>query len=359
MIRHILKKTLYSILVVFGVISLIFALFNLIPGDPARMVMGQHTDSASLEAARRDMGLDLPKSMQFFKYLNDISPISIDLPNQPRSPFHLDTSIYGKIHSVIAIGNLEIVLKAPYLRRSYQSKQPVATIIARTLPNTLVLALSAIIIATVIGILLGIVAAFTQNSAIDKSLLTLSALGMSLPSFFAAIVIGWIFAYLLGDFTGLNLTGNLWVIDDLGESVHLELKNLILPSVTLGIRPLSVILQLTRSSTIETMEQDYIRTARAKGLNQRKIILNHILRNSLNPVITAISGWFASLMAGVIFIEYIFGWKGLGYIMVNALNSYDVPLVIGCVITIAVIFSIINLLVDIGYSMLDPRIKFS
>ena len=180
-----------------------------------------------------------------------------------------------------------------------------------------------------------------------------------MPSFFAAILIGWFFAYILGDLTNLNLTGNLYEIDDYGEGMKLQLKNLILPAFTLGIRPLAVVTQLSRSSMLEVLNQDYIRTARAKGLKFSRIILKHALKNSLNPVITAISGWFASLMAGVIFVEYIFGWRGLGYVMVDALNNYDLPLVMGCVITIAVIFIFINIIVDIMYSILDPRIQFS
>jgi peptide/nickel transport system permease protein len=204
---------------------------------------------------------------------------------------------------------------------------------------------------------MGVLAAIFKDTFWDRLLLVNSALGMALPSFFAAILIGWLFAIVLGKFTGLSLTGNLWEVDDLGEGVHLRLQNLILPALTLGLRPLGVITQLMRSSLLETLSQDYIRTAKAKGLNKRAIIFRHALRNSLNPVVTSISGWFASMMAGVIFVEYIFSWKGLGYIMVNALNSYDVPLVVGCVLTIAVIFSLVNLLVDIIYGILDPRVR--
>jgi peptide/nickel transport system permease protein len=250
-----------------------------------------------------------------------------------------------------------IFLKVPYLRRSYQSRQPVSEIISNTLPNTFYLALAAIVFATIFGISMGVLAAIFKDTFWDRLLLVNSALGMALPSFFAAILIGWLFAIVLGKFTGLSLTGNLWEVDDLGEGVHLRLQNLILPALTLGLRPLGVITQLMRSSLLETLSQDYIRTAKAKGLNKRAIIFRHALRNSLNPVVTSISGWFASMMAGVIFVEYIFSWKGLGYIMVNALNSYDVPLVVGCVLTIAVIFSLVNLLVDIIYGILDPRVR--
>lgn len=342
----------------FGVVSLIFLLFNMIPGDPARMVMGQRTDSASLAAARHDLGLDKPLGYQYLKYLNDFSPISIHNPSNPDSYIYLDKTLYTGAISLMSFGKSRVlVLKAPYLRRSYQSKKTVTSIVSETLPNTFILALTSMIFATIVGIFLGIIAAIKKDSIFDKSALIFSAFGMSLPSFFAAILIGWIFAFLLGKYTGLNLTGNLWVVDDFGEGIHLQLKNLILPTLTLGLRPLSVITQLTRSSMLETLSQDYIRTAKAKGLKFSTIIRKHALKNSLNPVITAVSGWFASLMAGVIFVEYIFGWKGLGYVMVSALNSYDVPLVIGCVVSLSLIFVVINLLVDILYSILDPRVK--
>ncbi|MFC2090272.1 ABC transporter permease, partial [Bacteroidota bacterium] len=191
----------------------------------------------------------------------------------------------------------------------------------------------------------------------DRIVLIVSTIGISLPSFFTAILFGWFFAFVLGDLTHLNLTGNIYEIDDLGEGKVLVLKNLILPALTLGIRPLSVFIQLSRNSMLDVLGQDYIRTARAKGLHYTRIITHHALRNALNPVITAVSGWFASLMAGVVFVEYIFGWKGLGYLIVNALNMYDMPVVLGAVITIAAFFVLINILVDIIYAILDPKIR--
>jgi peptide/nickel transport system permease protein len=213
--------------------------------------------------------------------------------------------------------------------------------------------------ATIAGIITGIFAALKKGSFFDNVALLVTSVGMSLPSFFAAILIGWIFAFLLGKYTGLNLTGNLWEYNNYGDGPVLMLKNLILPALTLGIRPLSVIMQLSRNSMLDVLSQDYIRTAKAKGLSDKAMILNHALRNMMNPVITAISGWFASLLAGVVFIEYVFGWKGLGYVIVTALNNYDFPLVMGCVLMISFIFVIINIIVDILYGLLDPRIRIS
>ncbi len=354
----LIKKALYSILIVWGVLSLVFVLFNLIPGDPARMMMGQRTDEASLNAIRKDLGLDKPLVFQYLKYINDLSPVSLHNSRNEKSYIYLNPSDYNVFATIGITGSRVIAFKFPYLRRSYQSGKSVSAIIANTIPNTFVLAFSSMAFATLLGVFFGIISALKQNSWIDRSLMLLSALGMSLPSFFAAIIFGWVFAFLLGDYTGLNLTGNLWEIDDFGEGSTLKLQNLILPAFTLGIRPLAVVTQLARGSMLEVLSNDYIRTAKAKGLKFTSVIWRHALKNSLNPLVSAISGWFAGLMAGVIFIEYIFGWKGMGYIMVSALTSYDVPLVIGTVITFSIVFVIVNFLADLAYTIIDPRVRF-
>jgi ABC-type dipeptide/oligopeptide/nickel transport system permease component len=162
--------------------------------------------------------------------------------------------------------------------------------------------------------------------------------------------------YLPG--TGLNMTGSLYSVD-VWKGEYLDLKNMILPIITLMVRPLSVIVQLTRSSLLEVMSQDYIRTARAKGLSETKVIVKHALRNALNPVITAVSGWFASLLAGAVFVEFVFGWKGLGQEMFTAIEKQDLPVVMGGVLVIASAFVLINLLVDLLYGWIDPRVRMS
>jgi peptide/nickel transport system permease protein len=320
-------------------------------------MLGQRTDAKTIATINVELGLDRPKWLQFIKYIDDLSPLSVFSEHDSKSYFFYDKARYSNSLKLFSISGNAVILKFPYLRRSYQSGMNVSAIISETIPNTFILALVSILFASIAGITWGIFAAIRQNSYFDRVSLVLSALGMSLPSFFAAILIAWIFAFLLADYTGLNMTGNLFEIDDFGNGEHFVLKNLILPAFTLGIRPLSVVLQLSRNSMLEVLSHDYIRTAKAKGLSFRNIIIRHALRNALNPVITAISGWFASLMAGVVFIEYIFGWKGLGYVIVTALARYDFPLVMGAVLTISVIFIIINILVDIVYSILDPRIK--
>lgn len=357
MIHFLLKRILYALLILWGVVSLVFFLFNVLPGDPAKMMLGQRSDISTVESIRKELGLDKSKGMQYIKYVNDLSPISIHNEINKDSYFYLDTEKYNYTRLFKVSKRSVLVIKKSYLRRSYQSKKLVSEIIGETLPNTFILAFSSIIFASLLGIFLGIIAAIKKDSFFDRASLLFSAFGMSLPSFFAAILIGWIFAFVLGDITGLNLTGNIYEIDDLGEGIHLKLKNLILPAITLGIRPLAIVIQLARNSMLDVLSQDYIRTAKAKGLSFKQIIWKHALKNSLNPVITAISGWFASLMAGVVFIEYIFGWKGLGYVIVDSLNKYDLPVIVGCVLTISVMFIVINTFVDIMYAVLDPRIK--
>ncbi len=355
---YLLKKILYGILVAWGVITVVFLLFHVLPGDPARMMVGQRADLETLEKIREELGLNRPAHEQYLHYLNDLSVLSFhDLVDRQRY-FYLDPGEYGNSRVLIRFADTRaLVLKAPYLGRSFQSREKVGHILGAALPNTFLLAACSMLLAFLIGTAAGIYAAVRKDGIYDRSILVISSLGMSLPSFFAAILIGWLFAFKLHDFTGLNLTGNILEVDEYGEGLHLQLKNLLLPAITLGIRPLSVVVQLSRNSMLDVLSQDYIRTAMAKGLSFSRIIFRHALKNSMNPLVTAVSGWFASLMAGVIFVEYIFGWKGLGYVIVNALDNYDFPLVLGSVILISLIFVIINILVDLIYAYLDPRIQ--
>lgn len=337
-------------------VTLIFILFNVMQGDPARMMLDQNEDPEQLAAIRQKLGLDKSVWQQYLYYINDLSPVSFHSTEENDYTFFSEEKYNGKI--ILDTNKTNIAFKIPYLRESFQKQgKSVLEIISETLPNTLILAISAIIIAFIIGILLGIISALQKDSWLDRLLLIVTSVGMSLPSFFAAILIAWIFAYLLGNYTHLNMTGSLYEVDDYGTGKYLTLKNLILPAITLGIRPLAVITQLTRNSLLEVLNQDYIRTAKAKGLSKFQIIKNHALKNALNPVITAASGWFAGMLAGAVFVEFIFGWNGLGKEILNALNTLDQPVIMGSVIVIAVAFIIINIFVDIIYGILDPRIR--
>jgi len=356
LITYLINKITYALLTLFGVITVIFFLFNVLPGDPAQMMMGQNDDSEQLALVKKKYGFDKPVSTQYLYYLNDLSPISFHSKNLQDYTFLSD----GKynVTELFAIGNTKIVLKTPYLRESFAKQgKRVSQVLSETLPNTFVLAISAIFIAIILGIFLGVISALYKDRWLDKAIQVFSTFGMSIPSFFSAILFAWFFGYLLHDYTNLEMTGSLYELDDFGESVQIKWKNLILPALVLGIRPLAVVIQLMRNSLLEVFNQDYIRTARAKGLSEFQIIKKHAVKNALNPVVTAISGWFASMLAGAVFVEYIFGWNGLGKEIVNALNTLDLPVIMGAVLIIATMFVIINIFVDLIYVWLDPKVK--
>ena len=349
MFRFILKRLAYGFLVLLGVAIAVFLLFQVLPGDPVAMMAGQRTDVSTREAIARDFGLDKPLGERLVLYLKDLSPVAwYENTEENRQK-------YGYV-KLAKVGNQALVIKSPYLRRSFQSNRRVDDIILDNLAGTVWLAVSAMLFATWFGIFFGTVAALRQNTFWDHTLVSLSVVGISAPSFVVAILISLVFGYYLSDYTGLNLTGSLWVNDPV-KGQHLELRNLILPAFTLGLRPLAIITQLTRSAMLDVLSQDYIRTARAKGLRFYRIVLKHALKNALNPVITAVSGWLASLMAGAFFVEYIFSWKGLGSVTISSVLNLDFPVVMGATLVVALIFILVSVLVDILYAVLDPRIR--
>ena len=339
-----------------GVITAVFFLFNVLPGDPSRMMLDQREDSEQLARIKHKYGFDLPLSAQYLHYVNDLSPISWHSADS--SDFSHPKRYDSAIFPLLQTGQGTLAFKRPYLRTSFRNQgKSVSSIIAETFPNTLILAVAAMTIALILGLSLGLLAALNKGKALDRIINLVGTLGMSVPSFFSAILMAWIFGVVLADYTGLNMTGSLYEVDPYGEGVYLKWSNLILPAITLGIRPLAVIIQLSRSSILEEMSQDYIRTAQAKGLGLARILRKHALRNALNPVITAATGWFASMLAGAVFVEYIFGWNGLGKQIVEALNQLDLPLVMGAVLLIALTFVIISIIVDLLYAWIDPRVR--
>jgi len=314
-----------------GVATLVFFLFTVVPGDSAQMMLGKRDDPAALAAVKAKYGLDQPLHVQYGRYLRRISPV--DWADGP-------------------------VVKVPDFGESYQRQgQKVTGLIGATFPNTALLAAVAIGFAVVVGMVLGAVAAYNEGRWLDKGLLAFSSLGMSLPSFFTAVLFAWVFAFLLGPWTGLHLTGSLFEVDDYSGERFVSLRNLVLPAFTLGIRPIGVVVQLTRKSILETTQLDFVRTARAKGLPEWKVLLRHVLPVISNPIITTISGWFASLLAGAVFVEIIFGWNGMGKLLVEALNTRDLPVTMGCVLVIAFVFVVLTTLVDVIYAILDPRVR--
>lgn len=358
MLRYTLKRLMYGLLVLLGVVTLVFFLFNILPGDPARMMLGQRADAESIEIINRDLGRDKPIALQYVNYLNDLLPVSLHNNSDPQHYFFLSPDKYAPYTQLIKLGHTSVVLKAPYLRRSYQSQRKVSQIIASAFPQTALLAVVSLTFALIVGILLGVLSALYKDSWVDRVTLVVSTLGMSLPSFFAAILIAWFFAYVLADVTHLNMFGNLYTVDDYGTGEYLDIKNLILPALTLGIRPLATLTQLTRNSMLEALSQDYVRTAKAKGLPFRRVVFHHALRNAMNPVVTSASGWLAGLLAGAVFVEYVFDWKGMGIVIVDGLDKYDFPVVMGSILFICVLLIVINIVTDILYGLLDPRVRF-
>jgi len=418
MLHYIIQRIAYGLLVLWGVITVVFFLFNLSPGDPVRNLVGENAPQEVVDNIRRKLDLDLPPGKRYVYYLNDLSPLSFYTIDQPASRRNWDVKIQGGTPILkINAGNI-VVLKAPYFKRSFLSERSVSELLREAMPGTAVLAVSSILLALFLGLTLGVFAALKKDGPTDRMIILFSALGMAGPSFFLAILVAWIGAVLWRDSigipvlpfvvlgmvwlvmrvgaradkgvrfttlawifsglfilsivfrssawnpflslpgTGLNMTGSLYSVDPF-HGAFLDLKNLILPCITLAIRPLAVIVQLTRSAMLDVLGQDYIRTARAKGLSERRVVVVHALRNALNPVITAVSGWFASLLAGAVFVEFVFGWKGLGQELFLAIEKQDMPVVMGGVILVAAIFVGINMLTDLAYGWADPRVRKS
>lgn len=262
-------------------VTVIFFLFNVLPGDPAQMMMGQNEDSEQLAKVKAKYGFDKPVLTQYAYYINDLSPLSFHSKNQEDYTFLAENKYHGA--QLFSVANTTIVLKFPYLRESFTKQgKKVTQVLGETLPNTFVLAVSAIVIAMILGVLLGIVSALYKDQWLDKTIQIFSTLGMSVPSFFSAILFAWFFGYILHEYTNLEMTGSLYELDDFGEAMHIKWKNLVLPAIVLGIRPLAVVIQLMRNSLLEVFNQDYIRTARAKGLSEFKIIKRHAVKNALN-----------------------------------------------------------------------------
>ncbi len=433
MIKYIIKKILYGILVLWGVVTVLFFLFNVNPSEIARNKAGKNPTPELIAEIERELNLDLPVYKQYMLYLNDLSPISIHNESVSKSRIYLDDEEYSYTKLFSFSENRTLVIKSPHLRRDYQRDQKVMERIDAHLPETLILAGAAIVIAIFLGITLGIISGLYKGTFIDQSSIVISTLGMSAPSFVMAVIIQWIFAnqwydessvpilpflgVLVGGLLGFALNkrvakerfvnfswvymgemmfkggiissviwlvgyalmgldvsiplidnyivfpgtelpnqGTFYASDELGDP-YIDYYALVLPAITLGIRPLAVIMQLTRSSMLDVMSQDYVRTAKAKGLNPFWVLIKHTLKNALNPVITAISGYFAGMFAGAIFVEQIFNWNGIGNVLYDAVVNDNMPLVIGATIFIAAGFVIINVIVDIVYGLIDPRVR--
>ena len=354
LIKFVIKRLLNGLLVMAGVIVLIFILFNILPVNSARMTLGQRADTASVKAIEKEFRLNLPWYHRLELYFNDLSPISFNNVDDKDAPSYLnaDEVAFTKLFKV---GSISVIAKIPYLGKSFQTRRNVSEILGEKIYPTFMLAITAMTLASVVGIILGIFAAIKQYTFWDNTILVMSTFGVSQPSYFSGIILAMIFGYYLSDWTGLNVRGSLTDIDYDGEVITIW-KNLWLPMLALGVRPVAIITQLTRSSMLDVLNQDYIRTARAKGLSYYKVVFKHALRNAMNPVVTSISGWLAALLTGAFFIEKVFDYKGLGLQTIDSLLSFDFPVVMGSVLLVAFIFVVMNIFTDILYSILDPRV---
>lgn len=349
MLAYILKKWLLSIVTVVATIIVISFIIYKAPIDAASVSFGQRNNPNAIAQLRKQNYLDLSFTQQLAYYFIDLSPIQIIGKSDARL-------LNYKYKKLLDINDELFILKFPYLRKSFITGDPIDILIKRACIPTLVLALSAILIACIVGVTLGLISAYKHATFLDQFIMGVCTLGFSIPSYIAAIFFSVIFGYVLSPYLGLPMQGGLFEFDDLGD-VHLRWINVILPAIALGIRPVSVICQMTRSSVLEVLQQDYVRTAVSKGLRIQSIIQKHVVLNAANPMLTTVTGWFASLLTGSFFIEFVFNYRGLGDLTINALNQFDVPLILACCIFITVIFTLVSLITDILYVFFDPRIK--
>lgn len=313
MLGYLLRRVT-AIVPVLGVVSVVvFSLIHLTPGDPVRIMLREEADPATVATLRHQLGLDRALPIQYLTWLERV-----------------------------VLGDLG---------RSIRTNQPVMDAIRQRAPVTFSLAVAALLVALTIGLPTGILAALRRNSAVDVAATLLAVAGISLPSFWLAILLILVFSVALGWLPPLG-----WVSP--GRDLGAWLASLVLPSVTLGVAIAAVVMRMTRASLLEVLELDYVRTARAKGLAERRIVLGHALQNALIPVVTAVGLQAGALLGGAVITETIFALPGVGRLLVDAIFQRDFPIVQGVVLFLAVNFLAVNLLVDLTYAWLDPRIRY-
>ncbi|MCS6904107.1 MAG: ABC transporter permease [Bacteroidia bacterium] len=350
MLKFIIKRVLLLLPTLWGVVTLLFIIFALL-GDPSRMLVGQRVDAQTLASIRKELGLDKPLWIQYFLYLKDLSPVDY------LDAFQLQSGVYYYWAPLGTSPKGAWVIKLPYLRRSYQNGKSVASLYLEHLPATLLLSFSSLILAALVAVPMGLLAAYYRFSFLDYFLSIGAVIGVSTPSFFAAIFFLWFFAIYAHSWTGLNVCGYIKSESIWGNSIVWHWQNLILPTLTLGLRPMAILFQLMRGAATQVLQQDYIRTARSKGIREVFVMLRHVFPNAFSPVFTALSGWLAALLSGSFFVEYIFGWPGIGKWTVDALHANDYPIVLGSCIFTAFLFMIITCINDLFLAYIDPRIR--
>lgn len=331
MIRYLVKRLLVAVPTLFGITLIAFILVKNIPGDPTYALVGERTSAEVIERNRVRLGLDRPFLVQYGKFLANISPLKFPVIGTAASE--------GRPASGFS------PFKFPYLGRSYFTGSPVSLMILEKLPATSRLAMGAMLVAVVFGLSLGIVSALYPGSFWDRLCSLLAIGGISIPVFWAGLILIIVFSYHLGWFPPSGMGGGALIF-------------LVLPAVTLGSRSAAYLARITRAGMLETSSADYVTTARAKGLSRFRVVTRHILRNSLIPIVTLAGLDFGSYLNGAVLTETIFSWDGVGRLAMNAILQRDYPVIIGCVLFGAVIFVAANILVDISYALIDPRIRY-
>jgi peptide/nickel transport system permease protein len=331
--RRVLKRLAWSLVVIWATVTIAFLVNNALPSDPARMIAGQQAPAAAVVKIRKQLGLDRPLYVQyglFLKRLVHIGPSEFD---PKKDADHANC------------GNLSIVHVD--LGRSYQQRRPVTTILAERLPRTFMLAIAAALVQALIGITAGIFAAAKKRTLIDHLAVTGSLLGVSAPTFMIGLLLQWLFAYKL----------RLLPLDGFGDTPSEHLAAVVLPAVTLGIFGAAYYTRMVRDEMLGQLGQDYVRTARAKGLSYARVVVVHALRNALVPIVTIFGLELGTLVGGAIVTESVFRWPGLGSFSASVFLDRDGPLVMGCVIITSSIVVLSTLLVDVAYVLLDPRLR--
>ena len=306
MLRYVARRLLHLVPVLLGISFLVFLLVHLVPGDPVRVMMQDVGSPEQVERMRAQLGLDRPIYVQYVSFVS--------------------RAVRGDFG------------------RSIHTRRPVAQEIAFRIPYTVRIAIAAMLVAVIMGVVLGSIAAMHHQSALDYGTMIVALAGVSLPSFWFGLVLILIFS--------LHLR---WLPPAGADSP----LHLILPAVTLGSGAAAIIARLTRSSMLEVLRQDYIRTARAKGVADRRLVYRHALKNAMIPVVSVVGLQFAGLLGGAVIVETVFGWPGIGRLAVDAIFNRDIPVIQAVVLVAAVIFVFVNLLVDLLYGLLDPRIRYA
>lgn len=333
MTNKLLRKIGWAVFVMWATVTLAFFVEHALPSDAARMVAGPQARPQTVEKIRKDLGLDRPLSVQYARFLGRLVHTGPGDTRKSDEAHATCAAVLGPIH--VDLG------------KSYQQRRPVVTILAERLPRTLMLAVAAALVQALIGVTAGVIAAARKRTWVDHLAVTGSLLGVSAPTFVIGLLLQWLVAYRL----------RLLPLDGYGETTGEHLLSVILPATTLGIFGAAYYTRMVRDEMVGQLAQDYVRTARAKGLSGAAVVVRHALRNALLPILTILGLEVGTLVGGAVVTEALFRWPGLGALGVNAMLDRDGPLIMGCVIITSAAVVASSVVVDVAYAALDPRVR--